>query len=230
MSVTTENNTTGAAQTAVGPSAAPPLLERPRRHRRRGVLALMVLLVVCGGAAAWWGVDRATERVAVVAIVSPVAWGETLTADDIAMVEVVQDPLLTPVPWSARDSIIGGHATRDLPAGTFITANSVSRQDLVPGLGQALVGLAVRPAQAPVTPLRPGDHVLVIPQAGQATEAGSTTTAPTTVTGIVYAVGGTNSDGARTIDVIVEEKSAAALSQASAAGRVALVLVPREGS
>lgn len=222
---------TAAAATHVGPASPPPQLEQPRRRRRRGAIALMVLLVVCGAAAAWWAVDRTTDRIAVVAVVEPVAWGQAIEADDLAMVEIVDEPLLTPVRWADRDSIIGSRATRDLAGGTLLTRNSTSRTPQVPGEGTALVGVAVRPSQAPVTPLKPGDHVLVVPRAGQAAaEASAAASGTGQITGIVYAVGSVNSDGARTVDVIVDNKAAPVLAEASAAGRIALILIPREGS
>lgn len=230
MKATKVVDTAAASSAHVGPATPPPQLEQPRRRRRRGAIALMVLLVVCGAAAAWWAVDRTTVRIAVVAVVEPVAWGQTIQADDLAMVEIVDEPLLTPVPWADRDSIIGARATRDLAAGTLLTRNSTSRTPQVPGEGKALVGVAVRPSQAPVTPLKPGDHVLVVPRAGQAADASSAAPGASQITGIVYAVGSVNSDGARTVDVIVDNKSAPVLAEASAAGRIALILIPREGN
>lgn len=218
-----QDHTPNGAASRVGPITPPPVLEKPANRRRRGVLALMVLLVVCGGVAAWWGVNKYTDRVAVVAVVNNVAWGETITASDLALVEVAQDPLLTPVPWEDRATLIGAHAAIDLPAGTLMTAKSATRSDVVPGPGKALVGLAVRSSQAPVTGLHAGDEVLIVSNAGQ---AGGNTAAAKPVPGKVFAVGSTGSEGTRTVDVIVDQTAAADLAAASAAGRVAIVLVP----
>ena len=63
------------------------------------------------------------------------------------------------------------------------------------------------------------------PQRQQAAGAASATAGAIEAT--VFTVGSTDSSGARTVDVVLAEDQAARVASASAAGKVAIVLVPR---
>jgi hypothetical protein len=152
-----------------------------------------------------------------------------VTSADLVQVEVVNDPALKPVPWADVSSLVGQHAAADLQAGSLITEKSVTGAE-VPGPGDALVGVSVKQAQMPVTTLHPGDRVVLVPTADtpavqQPTGAASAAAAPIDAT--VFTVGSTDASGARTVDVVLAEDQAARVASASAAGKVAIVLVPR---
>ena len=190
------------------------------------MLALMVLLMVVSALAAWFFVQKSTERVAVVGVVRDVAWGQQIQASDLVAVEVVADPSLKPVSWDQRSALVGQRAATDLQAGTLLTARSVTDVE-VPPAGKALVGIQVKSGQVPVTPLAPQDRVLLVPADQQAAPAAAGAAQAKPVQAEVYTVGATDANGTRTVDVLVPEAAAAQTAADAAAGRLAIVLVPR---
>lgn len=217
------------ARTGPGPIPAAPVLATPKRRPRRALMAAGVVLVVLCALGTYWLTQRSAERVAVVGVAQDVSWGELVTSADLVQVEVVNDPALKPVPWSDVSSLVGQHAAADLQAGSLLTAKSVTGAE-VPGPGDALVGVSVKQAQMPVTTLRPGDRVLLVTTADTTAQpaAGAASSATAgAIEATVFTVGSTDSSGARTVDVVLAEDQAARVASASAAGKVAIVLVPR---
>ncbi len=205
------------------PVLKPPPLPAPKRRPRRALLAAGVVLVVLGALATYWLTQQSSQRVAVVGVAHDMSWGQVITAADLVQVQIAVDPQLTPIPWSQEATLIGQRAAVDLQAGSLLTPRSVTDQQ-VPPAGSALVGVSVKSPQLPVTALTAGDKVLlVITPAGTAAQQA----AAATVSATVFAVGAADASGARTVDVLVDQGDAAGLAQASAAGRVAIVLVPR---
>jgi hypothetical protein len=211
----------------VGPLIPVQKLRQPGRSRRPLMLALMVLLMVVSALAVWFFVQKSTERVAVVGVADDVAWGQEIQASDLVAVEMVPDPALNPVSWDQRSTLVGQLAATDLQAGMLLTARSVTDVQ-VPPPGKALVGVLVKSGQVPVTPLSPQDQVLLVPadqQAAPPVAGAAGAAAP--VEAEVYAVGVTDANGTRTVDVLVPQAAAAQTAAAAAAGRLAIVLVPR---
>jgi len=209
----------------VGPPIPVQKLRQPGRSKRPLMLALMVLLMVISALAAWFFVQKSTERVAVVGVAHDVAWGQEIQAADLVAVEVVPDPALKPVSWDQRSALVGQLAATDLQTGMLLTSRSVTDEQ-VPPRGTALVGVLVKSGQAPVTPLSPQDQVLLVPADQQAPAAAGAAEAKP-VQAEVYTVGATDANGSRTVDVLVPQDSAAQTAAAAAAGRLAIVLVPR---
>lgn len=209
----------------VGPPLPVQKLRQPGRSKRPLMLALMVLLMVVSALAAWFFVQKSTERVAVVGVAHDVSWGQEIQASDLVAVEMVPDPALKPVGWDQRSTLVGQLAATDLQAGMLLTARSVTDVQIPPP-GKALVGVLVKSGQVPVTPLSPQDQVLLVPADQQAAPpAASAAAAP--VEAEVYTVGATDANGTRTVDVLVPQTAAAQTASAAAAGRLAIVLVPR---
>jgi hypothetical protein len=212
-----------------GPIPAAPVLATPKRRPRRMLMAAGAILVILCALGTYWLTQRSAERVAVVGVAHDVSWGEVVTSADLVQVEVVNDPALKPVLWADVSSLVGQYAAADLQAGSLLTTRSVTGAE-VPGPGKALVGVSVKQAQMPVTTLHPGDRVVLVatadtPTAQQPTGNASAGSGPVDAT--VFAVGSTDPSGARTVDVILAEDLAAKVASASAAGKVAIVLVPR---
>jgi len=210
----------------VGPPIPVQKLRQPGRSKRPLMLALMVLLMVVSALAAWFFVQRSTERVAVVGVAHDVAWGQEIQASDLVAVEVVPDPALKPVTWDQRSTLVGQLAATDLQTGMLLTSRSVTGEQ-VPPRGTALVGVLVKSGQAPVTPLSPQDQVLLVPADQQAAPSAAGAAEAKPVRAEVYTVGATDANGSRTVDVLVPQDSAAQTAAAAAAGRLAIVLVPR---
>lgn len=220
----------GSTSAAPVRPAAAPVLPTPKRRPRRGLLTAGVLLAVLFALGTYMLVSRSGERVGVIGLTQPVAWGQVITSDDLVQVQLVTDPALHPVPWSDVDTVIGRRAAADLSAGSLLTADSVQAVAAVPPSGKALVGVLVTAGQAPTTPLNPGDRVVVVrtAPAGAADAARDSTPADSAgVSGVVFAVSAAGSTGDRTVDVLVDQADANGLAQASSAGETALVLMPR---
>lgn len=207
-----------------GPPLPVQKLQQPRRSRRPVLLALMVLTVAVSGVGAWYFIQKSAERSAVVGIARDVAWGQEITAADLVQVNVAADPALKPVSWDQRQGIVGQRAAADLPSGTLLTARSVTDGGQIPGQDQALVGVLVKAGQLPVTELSPQDRVLLVPAGAPGQPAGDSVES---ISAEVFTIGAADANGSRTVDVIVPEAAAVPVAVQAAAGRIAIVLVPR---
>lgn len=205
--------TTTTARQARKPTATP---ARIRRRRPSRLLLIGVVLAVVGALAGVMTYRQADSRVAVVAVAKAIPFGQTINRDDVREVLLPVDTGLATVPWSEVASIIGRIAATDLLAGQAITPDAVTAAR-PPDAGNAVVGIAVGPGRAPVTPLIPRDEVLVVGM----TESG------TPLRGTVLRAGEPDSAGRRTVDLIVAENSAAEFARASASEHAAIVLVAR---
>jgi hypothetical protein len=179
-------------------------------------------MVVLGALGAAFLATSLGETSSVIAVAREVPWGQELTAADLAEAHVVSDPELEPIPWTERDQMIGMVATTTLTSGSLLTRGAVSATRLPP-TGKQLVGIPVAQGQAPVTPLAPGDAVLLVPVSGDAGGTGPTPVAP--VEGTVVNSGAVGSDGRRVVDVLVDESDGPEVAASAAAGGLAIVLV-----
>ena len=232
MTATSPASATGRSGSAAGPGAPVPLRETAvRTRRRRGLWVAGVALVAVGGLAAAVLVGRAGDRVEVLAVARPVPVGQAISEADVAVARVAADPALHPVSASQRSEVIGRTAAVELRPGTLLTAGEVT-DETVPGAGEQLIGVAVRPGQLPARGVRPGDRVLMVPVPGDQTPAGSgTTTADVEPVGepvraSVVQVGPPDADGAVTVDVVVGEAVGPRVAALASTGRIALILQP----
>jgi hypothetical protein len=196
--------------------AAPTPLRPPRRHRSKLLILLgLVLSVVCAiGAVSVFRSSAST--VAAVAVTTDVRYGETITEAQLRAVDVRPDPALTPVLWDDRAELVGKPVTSDLAAGTLVTADQV-RGALPPGAGEQLVGIPVKAAQAPTTPLLPRWPLLLVATDGAQWEP---------VHATVLRTGQPDSTGTRVVDVTVPDADGPRLAAKAATGDVALVVLP----
>lgn len=205
---------------------AAPRRDLPRRHRRTGLLGLGVALVAVGALLAGWLTLVVGGKVPVLAVSRAVPYGAILTAEDLAEAHVAADPALAPIPAAQRGWVIGKRAAVDLRPGTLLTPQQLSDQ-VVPGPGQALVGVAVRAGQVPAQPLLPQDRVLVVTTPRE--DGDPPSAPPPAVEATVMRVGPTDDTGLTVMDVMVPENAGPDLAARAATGRIALVLRPRGG-
>jgi SAF domain len=203
-----------------------PTLPPPRRRRRPALLALAVAMVVLGALGAAYLASSLGQTSSVIAVARQVPWGETITAADLAEARVSADPALTPIPYADRDQVIGRTAAADLQPGTLLTRDAVTDQRFPPP-GQQLVGIGVSAVQAPVTPLRPGDDVLLVPLTRDGIPA-PPATAASTVAATVLRAGAPGTDGLRVVDVLVDAADGPDVAARAAAGLIAIVVVAGE--
>lgn len=194
----------------------------PRRRRWWLLAAALVLAAVTalGNYALIAGQD---ERVDVLVLTRDVGWGQRLGDSDLGVAKAVPDQPFASIPAGDRARVVGQLARSTLPAGTVLAPSQLSAQP-VPGPGERLVGLPVKPGHLPARGLTPGDLVQVSPVAsGTGTDAGQ---GPPAAAGPfrarVLGAGLPDSTGAVTVDVLVGADAAQAATSA-AAGQVVMV-------
>lgn len=197
----------------------------PVRQRRPGMfLAAAVALIVAGGGAGLYAVNASAERTTVVGVADRVQWGEVITAQDLAPVEVVDDVNLRPVLWANRDTLIGKRAAAVLLPGSLLTADA-TMGDPIPAAGQAVVGITVKSSQAPLRGLVPQDKVELIAAPPASADASAK---PIVYQATVVSSAAGETSGTRSIDVLVPADQAPMVAVAASAGLITVVLVPRK--
>jgi flagella basal body P-ring formation protein FlgA len=135
-----------------GPAPSPPpipsapVLALPRNRRRPVVVVCGLLVVVIGGLAAWWGVQQTSSRTAVVVMAADVSYGDVITLPDLDQADVLPDPGVVTVPWSAVSSLVGKTAATDLLQGTLLTPRAVTAGPVTTA-DQSIVGVTVTPSR-----------------------------------------------------------------------------------
>lgn len=209
------------------PGQAPPLLAPPRRRQRPAIWGLALTLVAGGGALAAITVTAAGDRVAVLTIVRPVPAGDAITAADLGVARIAPDPQLHPVSERDKASVLGQLAAVDLRPGGLLTRSQLTTVG-IPGPGQALVGISLKPGQLPARPLQRGDRLLVVVTA--TADGGSAPASRANLSAVVAEVGPPTSDGTTVVDLVVARADSLGLAADAAAGRLYLVLLPRTGT
>lgn len=214
-----------AAASPPGLSKAP-VLPPPRRRRRPALLAVAVALVVLGALGATLVASSLGHTSPVIALRGPVAWGEPIRATDLVEARIAADPALSPIPYADRDEVIGLLAATDLTAGSLLTRDQVTAERFPPA-GLQLVGVAVTSAQLPVTPLQPGDKLLLVPVAAADGAAVGQPPPADPVEATVARVGEAGVDRLRAVDVLVAAADGPDVAARAAAGQLVIVVVPR---
>ena len=136
------------------------------------------------------------------------------------VVQVNPDPALRTVPGDRLASFVGQRAGLDLSAGTLLSPDAVA-EEVIPGAGQSVVGLALLPGSLPGEPLQVGDRVRVVLTAGQGDPAAMSDPVeiPAEVAGVSV-----SETGQAIVSVVLDEARAGEAATWAAAGRVAVVL------
>ena len=161
-----------ATTTRPAPSTEPPTshkasdlrLEIPPAQARRPKLSwiavglVLVLIAAMLGAIA---IARVAAREPVLALAMPIARGEVVTDDHLAVVQVATDDQLATVPASERQDLVGLVAQADLTPGTLLARDQLADGPSLPD-GWSVVGLALNPGEYPTSALAAGDRVEVV--------------------------------------------------------------------
>ncbi|WP_331731624.1 SAF domain-containing protein [Kitasatospora sp. NBC_01300] len=198
----------------------------PRRSRRPALVAVGVALAAVAGLTAGYMVDRAGNRVEVIAVARPIPAGKVISADDLKSVSVSMDPALHPVPVGRAHDILGKAAAADLPAGTLVTDDSV-RAGQPLRAGKDTVGVLAKVGQLPAQSLQAGDEVQVVSTPGAQEDKASPAARPSTIGAVVLQVGEPDPNGARVVDLAVNPVDSPVVASWAATGRIALVLKAR---
>jgi hypothetical protein len=214
-----------------GQGGAPSVVLPVRRQRRAGLAlaALLVALVSGLGFAVW--ARSLGNRHPVLAAAHTVQAGEVIHSDDLKVVRVAADGGVSTVPAGDKRQLVGKVAATPLFAGALVTGDEVSRSAPL-GPNDAIVGVLVKPGQAPIADLRVGTTVEVVQTVGQSQLSGDQ---PQVLadSARIYAVavppGGDAAQasvaGAVLVSLKVPESESAAIVSAADADRIRLVVV-----
>ena len=157
--------------------------------------------------------------------------GRLLTAADMRTVRVAADSSVATVSAAEESSVVGQRTTVDLVANSLLT-NAALGGAAVPGKGQALLGVALKPGQLPARSLSRGDQAELIPTptaTSTSSSSGSAASAVTPVPVTVDAKGAVGSDGTTVVDLVLSADAVPTVAAQAAAGQLVLVLLPRAG-
>ncbi|NGO75759.1 hypothetical protein G6045_08740 [Streptomyces sp. YC504] len=189
-----------------------------------------VLVMVLGILIAIMAVNRAGDRVPVVALATDVPAGEQIEASDLVVASIAEDPALSPIPGAERASLEGRRAAVDLRKGSLLTRSQLQTGNAL-GDDRQIVGIELKRGTAPRDVLRPGDAVLAVvlpPQgAAQGAKQEDTDASPVQVGATVLSVGATDASGAVVVNVAVAATDGPLLATKAAAKQIALIRQPR---
>ncbi|WP_158578989.1 SAF domain-containing protein [Spongiactinospora rosea] len=171
-----------------------------------------------GALIGWEVYAAATRHTPVLVMARDVSVGQVLQLQDLRTVSMGMDPGVARFDASDKPMVIGKRAAVGLKSGTLLAPSQVTDQ-VIPGPGEVVVPLALKPSQLPARGLRPGDQVTIT----VAADAG----AQREVLyhhGRVDRVSPIDADGFVVVDVIVPAADGPALARQAAAGKTALVL------
>jgi hypothetical protein len=195
-----------------------PVARRPRRPLAiAGGAVVLAASAALGGALAVQG----DHRVAVLTLARPVAAGQTVSADDLAIAHLSGSGVHG-IAASYASQLVGETAQANLPAGTLLTAQMLSPSS-VPASGQQLVAVALKPGAFPPS-LVPGRKVSVL-QVGTA-NGGSLRPTVLVPSARVLQVEPDSATGVTVVSLVVDGPLALAVAQASASGAVSLSVLP----
>ncbi len=191
------------------------------------VLAAVVLMGL-GGLIAAWSSSRGDAPVPVVMLIRDLGKGDTLTAADVAQLNVRVDQSVSAVPWSKLNDIVNKKVIFDAGKGTIVTKRMFAEVVALPP-GQVVVGAVLEPGQLPLTDLRAGDRVDVLFTPGGGSEQGSVLVTNAEVYEVRSVIDGPEdasavgaSTGDRMVSILVPEDSAAAVGTAANNGELRL--------
>jgi hypothetical protein len=159
------------------------------------------------------------------ALARDVPFGATIGPDDLTVVQVNPSAGLRLVPAGQRDQVIGRQAATRLIAGSPLSPSELTDRG-VPGPGQQVVGIELKPGQVPARALRAGEPVVlvVVPPSSvvgvpDAQAGDGLSTIPATVAGAEV----TETGGNVRVDVAVAEADGPRVASMAVAGRIVLV-------
>lgn len=220
MSTTAREDRTPGPRTSQ-PARAADLVAPPKLRRRPALVVAAVIVTALGCLIGAWAWNASTDTQEVLAARNTIHRGETIEAGDLQRIWISRDPLLTPLPASAFDDIVGQRAALDIAEGGLLTAASTSVGPLPPQ-GQTIVGISLTPAQVPAMPLYGGAMVRIIATPGD--EGAGTSGSPEFTVAEVVDTAVDETTGNTVVNVVVPYADAGVLASRAATGNVALVL------
>lgn len=203
-------------------------LPAARRDRRPALAALALLLVLVGALGSALLAYRSGERVDVLVARQDIPVGKKITADDLGTARVAADGGNV-VDASARARFIGSYATTRVPQGTLVNRTMFTVADVVPS-GAQLVGVVVDVTRRTTDLPKEGDVVRIYYVSGKNGQpTGDLTPGDAVVDAArVVQVGAGQGSDSSSVTVLVRNEDAGQLAQLSAAGNVAITVLPQD--
>ena len=205
--------------------AAPPLVSPPRLRRRPTIVAGAIGAVCLGAVLAAWAWSSSTSTQQVLVATAEIPRGSVIEAEDLTTARLNVDSAVAVLPASAADDLIGQRAALDVAAGGLLTPDLV-QEGSIPAAGESLVGVTLKPEQAPGETLMAGDLVRVVVTPGQDGETPKI--APEFSAAEVVGIHHDSETGQTVVDLLVPHAEASLLAARVATGNVALVLDSRD--
>jgi hypothetical protein len=215
-------------------------LPAPPRERKPALAALAVLLILVGALGATVLVLRAGDRIEVLKVTAKeIPAGQSLKESDVTSVMVADDPSIGYVTPDQIGQLAKTRTKGALFQGTLLIGNMLTYEKGTPA-GKAVVGLFLKDGQYPAE-LQAGDTVAAY-RVGDKGTSGNAGASPSgspddpvivdraVVSKVERTDASTLSSGNLPVTLTVDAADAAALTQASSAGDVALVIVPAGNS
>lgn len=216
-------------QSGALPPAPPPVerLPRMRRPRRPALAAGGVALVALCGVTSAALATAGDQQVQVLTLAHDVQYGQTLTADDLRVARISGSGVQA-LSAAGLSNVVGQTVTASLPAGTLLNDSMLSSAPLPAG-GLQLVAVAVKPGGVPEQ-AAPGRVVslLRIPSPTAGDSKGATATVLVAQARLA-SITKDDATGLQILSVEVPQAAALAVAQASAAGAIAITLLPVAG-
>ncbi len=197
----------------------------PAASQRSAPLALVGVVAVVAGALVFLGIYTSIDsRQSVLVASRPVAPGQVIVAEDLGVADVAAPEGTATVPASDSAAVVGQTAAVGLVPGAILAPSQLGASSGLQA-GQAQVGVALKPGQAPLG-LRKGSRVTVV-ASGDPASGGDSEVRVLSGEALVSDVGPPSASSATTVvSLTVAEGDATEVAAAGAAGRVSLVVLP----
>lgn len=199
-----------------------PMAPPPKVRRRPLLWAVGIALIVLGALGAAYVTTAVSNTTEVLVLRKNVDRGQTLTAQDLTTAPIAANPALTPMKAGDLDKAVGKKAARDLNAGSLLTEDAIAAQ-VYPSSGQAVVGVALTPAQMPETGVMPGAAVTLVSTPRQQDQFNPNATGAS-FNATVIAVHTIKQSGDYVVDVTLPSSESTQLAQLVATTRIGLVV------
>jgi hypothetical protein len=203
-----------------------------RGRRRPWLIATGALLASLGALVVVWLVGAAGQRQEVLVVRQAVPYGTVVTSQDLGIARVSLDPGVQAIPAVDRERVVGLVAVTQLVPGMLVAPGMVEPMG-EPGVGRALVPIALPSDRMPAGGLRAGDRILAVATdgltdapGGPATDGPGWATTARSVPATVVRVGPVDINGVVVVDVTVSAADGPPLTVVAATGQVALVVQP----
>ena len=213
------------------PPVARPAVEPVRTRRRPLLVGLGVALTALGGLGAVWLASTGTGTVMVVGVAKEVRAGDVIDKEDLVGVQVAAGSPLHTLSVDRYGEVVGKRSLVRVLPGSLLNPDAVADR-LVPGAGQALVGLSLGPAQRPAVQFDAGDPVQILYTPGTQDPASSSTSSSgssSPAAPVLATVVSTQDDpdaNRLIVNVTVPAPAAQKVATWGSAGRATIVLLP----